>query len=119
MTENTNDKTPSGTGKKIPGSMENAEHSKLSEEEMSHFGEKLPAAFLSDAREGLNHVKDTDQLEMVLQQLNQQMHQQLKQKKTGKKKRAAGLMSWIYWAIFITLLLTIVGFLVIRFLLVR
>lgn len=99
--------------------MEKPENSKLSDEEMSHFGEKLPAAFLSDAREGLDHIKDPEQLDQVLRQLKQQMHQQLKQKKSGKKNRSAGVMSWIYWAIFIILLLTIVGFLVIRILLVR
>ncbi len=42
------------------------------------------------------------------------MHHQLTHKKMHKRKKSIGDLSWTYWAIVIILLLSIVGFLVIR-----
>jgi hypothetical protein len=119
MTEKSNDKVPSGSGKKPDSSTERPLHSMLGNPDMSSLGDPLPSAFLSDAREGLDQLKDAEQLELVLHQLNRQLHQQLKQKKTNKKRRSSWDMKWIYGTIFIILLLTIAAFTVIRFLLHR
>jgi hypothetical protein len=79
--------------------------------------EPLPGEFLQDASEGLQQVKDEKQLETVLQQLNRQMRLQLTPKKKNRKRRGIGDLSWSYWAIIIVLLLTILGYLVIRMIL--
>jgi hypothetical protein len=86
----------------------------MAEKELNEFREQLPAEFLSDASEGLSHLNDTKQLESVLKNLNQQMHRQLAHKKGHKKRRSMGDLSWTYWAIIIILLLSIVGYVVVR-----
>ena len=117
MTEKTNDMIPTDPEKKLPASLDRHLRNILPDKDLNHFREQLPPAFLSDASEGLDHLRDTKQLETVLQQLNQQMHQQLKHKKTHKYRKSVADMSWSYWAIIIILLLSIAGFIVIRLLL--
>jgi hypothetical protein len=88
----------------------------MSGNEINRFREQLPAEFLSDASEGLSQIKDTKQLESVLRNLNQQMHRQLVHKKVHKRKMPFGDLSWSYWAIVIILLLSIVGYVIVRML---
>lgn len=102
--------------KKHSDSLDDHLRSMMVEKELTHFREQLPAEFLSDASEGLNQLNDTKQLESVLRNLNQQMHRQLVHKKVHKRKRAIGDLSWGYWAIIIILLLSIVGYVVVRML---
>jgi hypothetical protein len=101
----------------VPDMLGNHLRSMMAEKELNRFREQLPPEFLSDASEGLNQLKDTKQLESVLQNLNKQMHHQLSHKKVHKRKRSTGDLSWSYWAIFIILLLSIVGYVVVRMLL--
>jgi hypothetical protein len=115
MTEETNDMIPPEN--KLPPSLDNHLRAIMANKELNRFREQLPAEFLSDASEGLGQLKDTKQLESVLQHLNQQMHHQLGHKKTHKKRRSIGDLSWSYWAIIIILLLVIIGYGVIRMLL--
>jgi hypothetical protein len=117
MTDETNDMIPTDPEKKLPASLDRHLRTILPDKDLNHFREQLPPAFLSDATEGLDHLRDTKHLETVLQQLNQQMHQQLKNKKKHKFRRSAGDMRWSYWAIIIILLLCIGSFIVIRLLL--
>ncbi len=99
---------------KLPDSLDDHLRTIMEEKELNRFREQLPAEFLSDASEGLNQLKDTNQLESVLRNLNQQMHRQLAHKKVHKRKKSIGDLSWGYWAIVIILLLSIVGYIVIR-----
>lgn len=99
---------------RLPDSLDDHLRMMMAEKELKSFREQLPEEFLSDASEGLNQLKDTKQLESVLRNLNQQMHRQLAHKKVYKGKRPIGDFSWNYWAIIIILLLSIVGFIVIR-----
>lgn len=101
---------------KLPESLEDHLSSMMSGNELNRFREQLPAEFLSDASEGLSQLKDTKQLESVLRNLNQQMHRQLVHKKSHKRKSSIGEMSWSYWAIIIILLLSIVGYVIVRML---
>ncbi len=101
---------------KLPDSLDDHLRTIMEEKELNRFREQLPAEFLSDASEGLNQLKDTKQLESVLRNLNQQMHRQLAHKKTHKRKRSIGDLSWSYWAIIIILLLSMVGYLIVRML---
>jgi len=115
MTEEKDDMNPDE--KKLPVSLDNHLRAIMAEKDLNHFREQLPSEFLSDASEGLAQLKDSKQLESVLDQLNKQMHYQLSHKKTHTKRRSIGDLSWTYWAIIIVLLLTIVGFVVVRMLL--
>jgi hypothetical protein len=119
MTDELNDMSPANPEKKIPSSLDKHLRAIIPEKDLDQFREQLPAEFLSDASEGLEHLKDTKQLESVLQQLNQQMYQHLKHTRTHNKRRSIGDLSWTYWAIIIIFLLTIVAFVVIRMLLNR
>src|ERR1700682_6035172 len=112
MTEETNDMNPPEN--KLPASLDSHLRAIMEEKELNRFRDQLPAEFLSDASEGLGQLKDTKQLESVLQHLNQQMRHQLGHKKAHKKRRSIGDLSWSYWAIIIILLLTIAGYVVVR-----
>jgi hypothetical protein len=115
MEEETNDIIP--PEKKLPASLDTHLRAILPEKELNQFREQLPAEFLSDASEGLDHLEDLKQLESVLQQINQQMHHQLAFKKLQRKRRSIGDLSWTYWAIIIIFILIFTGFIVIRMLL--
>lgn len=119
MEKETNDNKPEDSEKKLPAQLDIHLRAIMQEADLKDFHKQLPAEFLSDASEGLHHVNDTKQLESVLQQLNQQMHQHLQHKKIHKRTHHIGNPSWTYWAIIIVLLLTIVGFIIIRMLLHR
>ena len=99
---------------KLPDSLDDHLRTMMAEKELNRFREQLPAEFLSDASEGLNQLKDTKQLESVLRNLNQHMHRQLSPKKVHRRKRSVGDLSWTYWAIIIILLLSIVGYMIVR-----
>ncbi len=119
MEEETNNSIPEDSEKKLPASLDTHLRAIMQETDLKDFRKQLPAEFLSDASEGLLHTNDTKQLESVLQQLNQQMHQHLQHKKTHKRTHQIGNLSWTYWAIIVVLLLTIIGFIIIRMLLHR
>ena len=112
MSEEINDMSQSG----FPDSLDEHLRSMMAGKELDRFREQLPADFLTDASEGLSQLKDTKQLETVLRNLNQQMHRQLVHKKVHKRKRPFGDMSWSYWAIVVILLLSIVGYVIVRML---
>jgi hypothetical protein len=114
MTDDTNDKIPADSGKKLPASLVNHLRSMMQDKNLRSFRDELPEDFVTDASEGLNNLKDKKQLEFVLKQLNQQMHQHLTHKKIHKRRHSIGDLSWTYWAIIIIFLLTITGFIVIR-----
>ncbi len=101
---------------KLPDSLDDHLRMIMEEKELNRFRERLPTEFLSDASEGLSQLKDTKQLESVLRNLNQQMHRQLAHKKVHKRKRSIGDLSWGYWAIIIILILSIVGYVIVRML---
>ncbi len=117
MAEETNDRIPSDSDKKLPDSLDIHLRNIMHEKNLNQFRDQLPEEFLSDAYEGLNHVNDKKQLDSVLKQLNQQMHQHLKHKKVRKRRHSITNLSWTYWAIILIFLLTIIGFIVIRILL--
>jgi hypothetical protein len=115
MEEEKNDIIP--PDKKLPAPLDKHLRAILPEKELNQFREQLPAEFLADASEGLDHLEDLKQLESVLQQINQHMHLQLAHKKIQRKKRSVGDLSWTYWAIIIIFIIIITGFIVIRMLL--
>jgi hypothetical protein len=86
----------------------------MKEKDLDQFRKQLPASFLKDASEGLQQLKDQEQLENILRQLNQQMHGQLSVKKKIRERRAVASMSWTYWAIGVILMLAVIGFILVR-----
>jgi hypothetical protein len=114
MKDESNDMTPEEFRKNIPASLDQQLRALLGDGGASPFKEELPAAFLKDAREGLEQVKDEKQLEDVLKKLNLQMHLQLTHHKKNRKRKNVENMTWTYWAILLILLLVIVGFILVR-----
>jgi hypothetical protein len=115
MSEEKKDMIP--PNKKFPVSLENHLKNIIPENDLEQFHEQLPAAFLSDATEGLHEIQNAKHLESVLQYLNQQMHRQLTGKRKHKKKIAIGSLSLSYWALITILLLVFVAYFVIHLLL--
>jgi hypothetical protein len=114
MKDDTNDTTSGEFQDKIPPSLDRHLRAIMQGDDLNQFREQLPAAFLKDASEGLQQLKDERQLENVLRHLNQGMRGQLSLKKRNRKRRNTGNMSWTYWAILIILLLTVAGFVLVR-----
>jgi hypothetical protein len=120
MNEETNHMNPADQDKKLPPALDKQLRDLLPEKELNNFRKQLPDEFLNDASEGLDQVRDGNQLEDVLKKLNQQMHQHLTYKKRKPGARSIGDFkdfNWAYWAIIIILVLCICAFLIIRLLL--
>ena|SRR5271154_4710726 len=117
MTDEKNDIIPPDPEKKMTASLESHLRPIMYEKDLNNFREQLPKDFVKDASEGLELLKNKEQLESVLQQLNSQMHKQVKQKSVRKRRHAIGNLSPTYWAIIIIFLLVFTGFIVIRMLL--
>ncbi len=111
MTENSNDKRPSG--KKLPVPLDQHLRTLLEEKDLGRFHDQLPEGFISDAAEGLKDLPDSEQLDSVLNQLNHDMHRQLGNKKAKRKRRSIADMSWTYWTIIIILILAVLGYFII------
>ncbi len=70
--------------------------------------------FMNDAVEGLEDVKNKKNLTFFVEQLNSDLQKQLEKKKKRKKKRALKDQPWLYLAIILLLLLSIISFIVIK-----
>ncbi len=69
--------------------------------------------FMSDAVEGLQSVKDKNNLASLVLQLNADLKKQVNNKKARKEKRNIKEQPWIYFALVLLLLLIVAGYLVI------
>ncbi len=112
--DETNDMTPTDPEKDISAALESHLRPLMQEKDLKNFREQLPVEFVKDASEGLDLLKNKAQLESVLRKLNQQLHHQVKHKVIRKKSRAIGNFTLTYWAIIITILLSVAAFIVIR-----
>jgi len=70
--------------------------------------------FINDAVEGLQAVKNKEQIQDHVKQLNAELKKQVAKKKQHKQKRKIPDQSWVYYTIFVLLLLMILGYLVIK-----
>src|SRR3954452_4866095 len=86
----------------------------LSEEERNKIEIKITGSFESDAVEGLNQIKDKDQIQGYVHQLNQKLPQILRHKKRWSKKKELKDLQWILVAIIILLFLCTMSYIVIR-----
>jgi len=72
-----------------------------------------------DAVEGLQNIKDKKNLPLYIEQLNNNLQIQLEKKKEHRIKMKIKEYPWIYFAVALILLLCIVGFIILRMLLVK
>jgi anti-sigma factor RsiW len=69
--------------------------------------------FMNDALEGLEHVKDKKDINLVIDQLNRDLQKKLQQKKKKKLKRKLPQQRWVYAAILLILAILIATWLMI------
>lgn len=84
--------------------------------ERRHEVEKKLAAdqFQDDAVEGLQEIKDKEQLQFMVEMLNRDLKKKTQAKKTRREKMRIPYQPWIYVSILILLLLIIICYIVIR-----
>ncbi|MBA3675198.1 MAG: hypothetical protein H0W75_09660 [Chitinophagaceae bacterium] len=88
---------------------------KLSAEEKYEIEKQMADSdFVNDAVEGLEEVKNKKDLLLFVEQLNTTLHKQLEKKKKRKQKRALKDQPWLYLAIILLLLLSIISYIVIK-----
>ena len=87
---------------------------KLSDSEKHEVEMQLPDnEFMKDAIEGLENVKDKQDIHFLVEQLNRELHKKLLQKKARKQKRKLLQQRWVYAAIILILALVIAAWLMI------
>ena len=93
---------------------------KLSEEE-KHDVEKWMAGnnMINEAIEGLQHIKEKKDLPLYVEQLKKDLHEHLQKQKEQRTRRKLKEYPWIYFAVILILLLCIIGFFVLRMLLIK
>ena len=70
--------------------------------------------FINDAVEGLQAVKNKEQIAEMVNQLNADLKKQVEKKKQRKQKRKLADQTMVYYAIILILLLVIAGYLVVK-----
>ena len=93
---------------------------KLSDEK-KHEIEKilLESNFEDDAVEGLQQVKDKEQINYMVEALNRDLKKKLQKKKKFRDKMRLKDQPWLYMALLILLLLIVISFIAIRRLLLQ
>jgi len=87
---------------------------KLTPEERQSVEERLAASDMhADAEEGLSQLKNKEQINTVVADLNKQLAQQLLNKRRKRKRRELPNQSLIILSTFIILVLIVIAFLVI------
>jgi hypothetical protein len=70
--------------------------------------------FMSDAMDGLNELKNKENISFTLDQLNTGLKKQLQKRKEKKIKRKLPSQTWVYYSIIILLILIILSWVIIR-----
>ena len=88
---------------------------KLSAEKRHEVEKKLLASeFSNDAIEGLQEIKDKQQISFMVKMLNRDLKNKLQKKRARREKMRIKDQPWLYISILILLLLIILAFIVIR-----
>jgi hypothetical protein len=74
---------------------------------------------VNDAVEGLQNIREKKDLPLYVEELNKHLHEQLQKKKESRSKTKIKEYPWIYFAVALILLLCIIGFFILRMLLVN
>ncbi|MEO7047804.1 MAG: hypothetical protein ABI091_21075 [Ferruginibacter sp.] len=70
--------------------------------------------FMSDAMDGLNELKNKENISSTIDQLNTRLKKQLQKKKEKKIKRKIPSQTWAYYTIIILLILIILAWVIIK-----
>jgi asparagine synthetase B (glutamine-hydrolysing) len=88
---------------------------KLSEEKKHEVEKKLlDNEFANDAMEGLQEIKDKQQVAYMVEMLNRDLKKKTEKKKQRRKKMELNHQPWLYISILILLLLIILSYVVIH-----
>ena len=88
---------------------------RLSKEKIHEVEKKLAdSEFAADALEGLQEVKDKQQLAYMVEMLNRDLKSKLQKKKARRQKMRIKDQPWLYISILILILLIVVCFIVIQ-----
>lgn len=88
---------------------------KLSEEKKHEVEKKLlENEFASDAIEGLQELKDKQQVAYMVEMLNRDLKKKLKKKKQRREKMRIKDQPWLYIAILIIILLIVISYMIIH-----
>ena len=79
--------------------------------------EMVDSPFLNDALEGLQHFDNKKELTAFVNELNANLHKQLDARKRRKLKQRIKDQPWVWLAIVLILFLTVICFLVVRYML--
>jgi hypothetical protein len=84
--------------------------------EMKHEVEKklLESEFSNDAMEGLQGIKDKQQISYMVEMLNRDLKNKLEKKKKRREKMQIKDQPWLYISILILILLIVISYIVIR-----
>jgi hypothetical protein len=93
---------------------------KLSEEKKHEVEKKLlDNQFANDALEGLQQFDDKQRINFLVEQLNNDLRHKLEKKRQRREKMVIKDQPWLYVAVLIILMLIVVGYFVVRKLLLH
>ena len=88
---------------------------KLSAEQQHEVEKKMMEnEFASDALEGLQHFKDKQHLQSLIEQLNKDLKKKTEKKKADREKRRIGLDPWVIITIILILVLVVISYYIIH-----
>lgn len=89
-------------------------HENISEEEKDDFEKKIISSFESDALDGLQQIKDKDQLQNHVKQLHKKLPQLLRSKKKRPEKKLLQNFQWIILTLVLLLFICVLGYFIIH-----
>ena len=88
---------------------------RLSDEQRNEVEKKMMTTnFNDDAMEGLQEIKNKENISSLVEQLNRDLHKKLEKKKKKREKLRFKDQPWLYIAIIIILLLIVLSYIVIH-----
>lgn len=89
-------------------------HTSLSEEEKKTLEEQFAGSFETDAIDGLQQIKDKEQIRVHVKQLHQKLPHLLRLKKQRKEKKQVNQFEWIIIALLVLLFICVITYVVIN-----
>jgi predicted secreted protein len=88
---------------------------KLSEEQKHEVEKQLmDNEFAGDAMEGLQEIKDKQQIAYMVDMLNRDLKKKVQKKKDRREKMKIKDQPWLYISIFIIIILIVISFIIVR-----
>jgi len=88
----------------------------LSEDDKHAFEKKIEtSAFVNDAIDGLKTIRNKQEINDYVHQLNKNLEKQLALKKQHKEKRSIKYMPWVILTVLVILVICVIAYVVIHF----